>query len=407
MSDLDQKLQETIAHAYKHSPALKARFDAAGLTAVDVQSRADLVKVPVYPKDQILHQQQTNPPFGGMLAVPPEQVTHIFFSPGPIYEPAPEPDEGAWDVAVDALDQAGFKAGDIVLNSFSYHLVPAGFLFDNALVRLGCTVVPGGTGSSDLQLKMAMDLKATGYCGTPSFLMHFIKKAEEQGLDFQKDLYIKTALFSAEPLLPSMRQTFVETYGLSVTNAYATADFGLMAINTGDGMAMQILSEPIVEVVDPDTGQPVGPGETGEVVATNFSRVYPLIRIGTGDMAMNVDPAPGQSAQTDRAIILVGRSGEAAKVRGMFVHPNQLRFATGQIPGIQGVQGVVSRVEDRDHFVLRVMADEGIDQTAVSDMIKQAVRGLCRVRVDEVEFVPAGTLTAESPGMVDQRNWQG
>ncbi len=403
-NSLNTKLREAVKYAYENAPAVKARLDKVGITPADIQGVADLPKIPVLPKDEIVALQQANPPFGGMLGVPPQKVTHIFFSPGPIYEPAPEPDEGAWDVAVGALKTTGFKPGDVVLNSFTYHLVPAGFLFDNAFVRMGCTVVPGGTGSADLQLKMMQDLKVTGYSGTPSFLMSLIKKAEASGLDFKNDLQLKTAIFSAEPLPPSLRQTFVEQYGLSVGNAYATADFGLLALNTGPGMAMPLLPEPIVEVVDTDTGQPVGPGETGEVVATNFSRAYPLIRIGTGDMAMNMDPNPGQSRQTERSITLVGRSGEAAKVRGMFVHPNQLRFAIGQIPGVQKVQGVVSRPEHKDYFVVRVEA-EGVDETAVSEQVKTAVQGLCRVRVDEVEFIAPGSLADDAPGMVDARDW--
>ncbi|WP_420645455.1 phenylacetate--CoA ligase family protein [Candidatus Leptofilum sp.] len=405
MTHLDEKLKEAVQYAYENAPAVKAWFDKVGITPNDIRSVADLPKIPVLPKDEIVALQQASPPFGGMLGIPPEKVTHIFFSPGPIYEPAPEPDEGAWDVAVGALKATGFRPGDVVLNSFSYHLVPAGYLFDNALVRLGCTVVPGGTGSAELQLKMMQDLKVTGYSGTPSFLMNLIKKAEASGIDFKNDLHLKTAIFSAEPLPPTLRQTFVEQYGIAVGNAYATADFGLLALNTGDGMAMPLLPEPIIEVVDSETGQPVGPGEAGEVVATNFSRAYPLIRIGTGDMAMNMDPNPGQSQQTERSIILVGRSGEAAKVRGMFVHPNQLRFATGQIPGVQKVQGVVSRPELKDYFVVRVEA-EGVDETAVSSQIKTAVQGLCRVRVDEVEFISPGTLADDAPGMVDDRDWQ-
>lgn len=404
MTNLDVKLRNAVKTAYENAPAVKARFEAAGITPNDIQSLADLPQIPVLPKDDIVAMQQANPPFGGMLGVSPDKITHIFFSPGPIYEPAPEADDSAWDVAVGALQMTGFKPGDVVLNSFTYHLVPAGFLFDNALTRLGCTVVPGGTGSAELQLKMMQDLQVTGYSGTPSFLMSLIKKAEAAGLDFRKDLQLKTAIFSAEPLPPSLRQTFVEEYGLAVGNAYATADFGLLALNTGDGMAMSILPEPIVEVVDSDTGQPVGAGETGEVVATNFSRAYPLIRIGTGDMAMNVDPNPGQSGQTERSLILVGRSGEAAKVRGMFVHPNQLRFATGQIPGISKVQGVVSRPELKDYFLLRVQA-EGVDETAVAAQIKTAVQGLCRVRVDAVEFIAPGSLADDAPGMVDARDW--
>ena len=400
MSGLDRKLREIIQHAYANAPEVRARFDAAGIGPDDVQTVADLVKVPILPKDEIIRLQQKEPPFGGMLGVPADQVTHVFFSPGPIYEPAPEPDDSAWDVAVDSLRRSGFRPGEIVLNSFSYHLVPAGFLFDGSLTRLGCTVVPGGVGNSDLQLKMVQDLGITGYVGTPSFLLRLLDKAKEM----EMPMTIDHALVSAEPLLPPMKAA-IEAHGVAIGNAYATADFGLIALNQGPGMAFQLLAEPIVEVVDPDTGQLVGPGETGEVAATNFSKTYPLIRIGTGDMAMNMDPKPGESTQTDRSIVLVGRSGDAAKVRGMFVHPNQLRFATGQIPGVHKVQGAVSRVEQQDHFVLRVEADAGEEETAVSEQIKQAVRNLCRVRVDEVQFVAVGSIGEGSPGMVDERDW--
>ena len=399
MSKLDKKLHKTIKRAYKKATAVTERFEAAGIKPSDIETVADLVKVPILPKDDIVQRQQANPPFGGMLTVPQDEVTHIFFSPGPIYEPAPEPDESAWEVAVEALKKSGFQKGEVVLNSFSYHLVPAGFLFDGALTRLGCTVVPGGVGNRDLQLKMVQDLNVTGYAGTPSFLLQLLEKGKE--LEIENT--ITHAIVSAEPLLPPMRAA-IEAFGVTIGNAYATADFGIIGLNLG-GMAFQLFSEPIVEVVDPDTGQLVGAGETGEIVATNFSKVYPLIRIGTGDMGMNMDPNPGQSKQAERSIVLVGRSGDAAKVRGMFVHPNQLRFATGSIPSVLKVQGVVTQPDNKDHFVIRAEVEDGVGDTAVSEQIKEAVRNLCRVRVDDVEFLAPGALEEDAPGMVDARNW--
>ena len=400
MSELDKRLREMVQSAYANAPAVKARFDKANIEPNDIQTVADLVKIPVMPKDAIVQLQQTDPPFGGMLGVPLEKVSHIFFSPGPIYEPAIATENDSFDSGVECLRRSGFRAGQVVLNAFSYHLVPAGLGFDNSLTRLGCTVVPGGVGNSDLQLKLIEDLGIVGYVGTPSFLLHLLEKAAEMG----KKLSLTHALVTAEPLLPPMRAA-IEAQGVSIGNGYATAEFGLLALNLGDGLAMQLMPEPIVEIVDSETGQPIGPGAPGEVVVTNFSQVYPLIRIGTGDMAVNVDPNPGQSTQAERAIILVGRSGEAAKVRGMFVHPNQLRFATGQIPGVQKVQGVVSQPENKDYFVVRVEVD-GVDETAVTEQVKTAVQGLCRVRVDEVEFIPPGALGDDAPGMVDARDWQ-
>lgn len=404
--NMDEKLRKTLEAAYANAPAFRKRMDDAGLTPEAIQGVADLPKIPLVKKDELIALQQAEPPFGGMLGVPMSEVTHIFFSPGPLYEPGPEEDDSAWEVAESCLRQGGFQPGDIVLNSLSYHLVPAGFLLDRALVRLGCTVVPGGTGNSDLQLKMMGDLGCTGYVGTPSFLMSLIQKAEEQGLDFKTAFRVRKALVTAEPLPPSLRQTLTDVYGITITNAYGTADFGLLAISQGEGMMMQLLPLPIVELVDPDTGQLVGPGEAGEVVVTNFSRVYPLIRIGTGDLAMNIDPNPGQSRQEERGIILVGRSGDAVKVRGMFVHPNQLRFASSQVTGVEAIQGVVSRPDLKDQFALRVQLSPGADPIALSEQLKAAVRNVCRVRVDEVEFVTPGTLPADAQGMVDQRSWE-
>jgi phenylacetate-CoA ligase len=400
MSELDERLREFVGYAYERATAVKNRFDQAGLKPDDIQGVADLVKIPVFAKDGFIQLQQANPPFGGMVTVPREKLTHIFFSPGPIYEPAPEPDEGSWGIAMEALRLSGFQPGEVVLNCFSYHLVPAGFLFDGAFTRMGCTIVPGGIGNSDLQIKMAADLQATGYAGTPSFLLSLLEKAQVQGIK----LAINHAIVSAEPLLPPMRAA-IEAFGVKIGNAYATAEFGIMALNTGSGLAFQLFAEPLVEVVDPETGQPVGPGEAGEIVVTNFSRIYPLIRIGTGDMAVNMDPNPGHSQQMERGIILVGRSGDAVKVRGMFVHPNQLGFAARQIPGILKVQGVVTQPDNKDYFVVKAEVAEGVAATAVTVPLQEMIKNLCRVRVDEVQCLLPGGLGENAPGMVDGRVW--
>ncbi|MGH2536416.1 MAG: phenylacetate--CoA ligase family protein [Candidatus Promineifilaceae bacterium] len=404
MDEHDSRLRPAIRHAYDHSAEVRERFDAAGIGPADVQRVADLEKVPVLAKDAVIARQQADPPFGGLLAAPLSQVRRIFLSPGPIYEPDAADDlQAAIAVAQEAFRWAGFGPGDVVLNCLSYHLVPAGMLVDRALAEMGATVVPGGVGNSELQLKLMADLGVTAYAGTPSFLLQLIRKAEEMGRDFRRDFKLKKLFATAEPFPASLRQTFVEGYGLAAANCYATAELGFLALDTAGQLALRLLPEPIIQVVDPDTGRSVGPGEAGEVVVTNFSRGYPLIRLGTGDLAVNVDPRPGVSRQDERAIILVGRRGEAVKVRGMFVHPNQLRFAVAQVAPGAAVQGLVSRPGGRDHFRLRVAlaaADAG-----AAERIKAAVRDLCRVGVDEVELVPAEDLPAGAPGMLDQREW--
>lgn len=398
MNGLDERIAALVAAAYQNTPLMRRRLDEAGLSAHDIRTVADLSRIPVLPKDEVVALQQADPPFGGMLGVPMSQVRHIFFSPGPIYEPDAGDDDSLVGMARLALAQSGFTPDDVVLNTLSYHLVPAGLLLDQALVSLGCTVVPGGIGNSDLQLKMMADLGVTGYVGTPSFLSALLQKTAEMGHDFAGQYQLRKAFLTAEPLSAAARQTFTETYNLTVGNAYATAELGFLALNTEGGLAMRLLPEPIIQIVDPETGANVGAGEVGEVVVTNFSHAYPLIRLGTGDMAVNVDPNPGASSQAERSIMLVGRRGEAVKIRGMFVHPNQLRFAAAQVGYYAGIQGIVTRPDSRDHFLVRVV---GTGDEAVAAHLQEAIRQVCRVRVDEVQFVTA----IDGPGMIDRRHW--
>jgi phenylacetate-CoA ligase len=407
MIDLNQRLREKISAAYANAPAVTKRFDEAGINPADIQSVADLSQIPVLAKDAIIQLQQDDPPFGGLLGVPFSKIRHIYLSPGPIYEPDAGDDTTSLDMCVLGLKKSGFTPDDIVLNTLSYHLVPAGELLDSALVKLGATVVPGGIGNSSLQVKLLKDLGITGYVGTPSFLIRLLEKAESLGLDVKRDLKLKKAMVSTEPLFPAVRQRLTEEYGLSLGNGYATADVGFLALNLDGTLAMQLLPRPIVQVVDPDTGQNVDPGAVGEVVVTNLNAAYPVIRLGTGDMAVNVDPNPGSSQQEERAIILVGRRGEAVKVRGMFVHPNQVRFALTQTVAFSGFQGIITQPETRDYFKLQVAlaSDQEGDRAGLAEKIKAQVRGVCRVTLDEVAFVEPDTIAADAPGMVDQRNW--
>jgi phenylacetate-CoA ligase len=407
MVDLNDTLREMISAAYANAPAVTKRFDEAGINPADIQSVADLSRIPVLAKDAIIQLQQDDPPFGGLLGVPFSEIRHIYLSPGPIYEPDAGDDTTSLDMCVLGLKKSGFTPDDIVLNTLSYHLVPAGELLDSALVKLGATVVPGGIGNSSLQVKLLKDLGITGYVGTPSFLIRLLEKAESLGLDVKRDLKLKKAMVSTEPLFPAVRQRLTEEYGLSLGNGYATADVGFLALNLDGTLAMQLLPRPIVQVVDPDTGQNVDPGAVGEVVVTNLNAAYPVIRLGTGDMAVNVDPNPGSSQQEERAIILVGRRGEAVKVRGMFVHPNQVRFALTQTVAFSGFQGIITQPETRDYFKLQVAlaSDQEGDRAGLAEKIKAQVRGVCRVTLDEVAFVEPDTIAADAPGMVDQRNW--
>ena len=397
-------LRQFIQYAYANAPAVKAILDGANLSPDDIQAVADLDRIPVTSKDRLVELQQADPPFGGFLAVPFEEIQHVFYSPGPLYEPHAG-ESAVTDTVREMLAIAGFEAGEVVINTFGYHLIPTGLAIDQALRDIGAKVIPAGVGNADLQIKMMRDLGVTGYVGTPSWLMALIQKAEEMGLDFGQ-LSLRKALVSAEPLPPDLRQTFVEKYGLRVTNAYGTAELGFLAYDTEGSLPMRLLETSIIQVANPETGEPVTSGAVGEVVVTTFNETYPLIRLGTGDLAMNVDPAPGQSRQSERSIILVGRLGDAVKVRGMFVHPNQLRFALGRIPGVAGFQALITRPENRDQFTLRVaLVEEAADRETLVAALSTAIQSACRVKVDQFEFVSADDFDEGAQIILDERNW--
>ena len=400
-----KEINQFIQHAYYEAPAVKEIFDGAGINPEDIHTIKDLEKIPITNKDRLVELQNARPPFGGFLTIPFRELHHVFLSPGPLYEPH-SGESGAINSIREVLSIAHFTSGDIVLNTFAYHLIPTGLIVDQLLREFGVVVIPAGVGNAELQIKMLKDLNVTGFVGTPSWLMALIEKIKDYEIDFE-DLSLKNALFTAEPLPPSMREIFVDQYNLLVTNAYGTAELGFIAVNTDGSLQMKLLDTSIIQVANPENGKNVNPGEVGEVVVTNLNKTYPLIRLGTGDLAMNIDPSPGESQQNERSIILVGRVGEAVKVRGMFIHPNQIRFSIAQVPGIEAVQAIVSRTEHRDSLLLNVVptgVDENLD--ALREHLTQAVRSTCRVNVDHIEFVDKNEIDQKDPLIIDQRSWQ-
>lgn len=401
-----KNIDQFISFAYQESPAIKEIFSAAEITPKDIQSTDDLEKIPVTSKDRLVELQDAQPPFGGFLTVPLSELHHVFLSPGPLHEPHAG-ESGGINSIRNVLSIANFVSGDIVLNSFGYHLIPTGLLIDQSLRELGVTVIPAGVGNAELQIKLMKDLNVTGYVGPPSWLMALIENIDQTNLDFVKELSLEKVLVSAEPLPPSMREIFVDQYKLQVTNAYGTAELGFLAVNTDGSHQMQLLDSSIIQVVNPDDGKNVNPGEVGEIVVTNFDKTYPLIRLGTGDLAMNIDPSPGKSRQSERSIILVGRVGDAVKVRGMLVHPNQLRFSVGQLPGIAAFQAVVSRIGHRDSLLLKaVLSEKDQNLDMIREHLIQAVRSTCRINVDQIDFVGQNEIDQNEPLIIDQRSWQ-
>jgi phenylacetate-CoA ligase len=401
MSALDARLVEVVKHAYENAFAFRQIMDAANLTPGDIRSLADLPRIPVTSKDALAQMQQQNPPFGGWLAAPLASLQRIYVSPGPLYDPHGVGDDDMAATAAQAFRAGGFADGDRVLNTFLYHMVPAGLVIDKALRALNTTVVPVGPGNTDLQIKVMLDLKTNAYVGTPSFLDAIYARAAEMGLSAEA-LPLRKAFFTAEPYPPGLRAKFENEYKLKTAQAYGTADLGLIAYESQGIDGMVIADNLIVEIADPKTGESLPDGDVGEVVVTTFSLTYPLIRFATGDLGV-------MASGPRRLLALVGRSGEAVKVRGMFLHPNQLKVVAQAFSQINRIAAVVTRQENRDRLTLEVelTQDHGLSDTSdFAEILMRAMREKGRLRVDTVTFVEPGTIHPERRLIRDERHWE-
>ena len=401
MTNLDQRIRELVRHAYEHAPAIRTMMDEAGLAASDVQGAADLVKIPVLSKDALVEIHRENPPFGGFLTIDPFDLPRIYISPGPIYDPQPPPEDP--EALLAPFRYIGLGRGDRVLNTFMYHLTPAGILLDEAIRACGATVIPTGPGNTELQIMLMMALGATGFVGQPSYLMTLLDKAAEMGMGAGA-LPLKKALFSAEPYTPTQRERFEGEYGMKTTSAYGTADLGFIGYTRAGLTGFCIMPGLYLQICDPETGVPLPDGETGEIVATTFNMAYPLIRFGTGDLgALAPQPAPPCSGQ--QLLGLYGRSGDAIKVRGMFLHPNQLQYAIMQFPEIKNIQAIITRPQNRDVVTVNVELRAGASAAGLSEKLSALAQRAARLRIDAVNFVEAGAIDPNARKIVDQREW--
>ncbi len=399
----NEKVRWVVEHAYQNAPAMRNKMDEAGINPSQIQVVKDMEKIPVTKKDDLIDLQEGNPPFGGLLGVPFEEVKGIFISPGPIYDPF---GNEVYFRTERILYAMGFRKDDLVLNTFSYHMVPAGLYFHEAMSSLGVKVLPTGVGNTELQLKIMRELKASGYVGTPSFLMTLIKRAESLGYDFQKDFYLKTAYLASEMLPQSTRDSFEKDYGINTSQAYGTADMGITAYECGEQSGLHIAEDFLIEIVDPITGKQVGPGEIGEVVVTPFEKTRPLLRFGTGDLSVYTDDPCTCGRTSSRLLRIVGRVGESIKVRGMFVHPRELSQSFSKFPQIDVYQAIVNRIDHRDDVTLKIeLKDNDAGTEELSEKILETVSSDCRVKFDRVEYLTKGTLLKDCKLIVDDRTW--
>lgn len=384
-----------IAHAKANAPYFGSLLK--DVDPVSIRDRLALAQLRVTRKSDLMALQKQDPPFGGMTTVATGNLGRVFCSPGPIYDP-----QGAkgdfWRFGR-ALWAAGFRAGDLVHNTFSYHFTPAGFMMDLGAQAIGCAVVPAGVGQTEMQIHTIADLRPSGYAGTPSFLKIIVEKADELKADVSS---LKKALVSGEALLPAVRD-MLKRRGVEVRQCYGTADLGLVAYETEPTAGLIIDEGVIVEIVRPGSNDTVTEGEVGEIVVTSLSPEYPLIRFGTGDLSA-IQPGSSPCGRTNIRIKgWMGRADQTTKVKGMFVHPAQIDLVVKRHPEIAKARLTVDHDEQRnDRMTFSCETRDGSETQAQA--IANSIREITNLR-GEVKFVPTGSLPNDGKVIEDLRKY--
>jgi phenylacetate-CoA ligase len=389
-----------LERAYRNAPAVKRLFDEAGIIPGSIKEPHQLTRLPVTKKEKLLEMQRAEPPFGGFCGVPIEKIRRIYVSPGPLYDPQGADDRGMGFKQV--FQAAGIGPGDIALNTWSYHLVPAGIAFDEALTASGATVIPAGVGNTDLQARVIVELGVTVVVASTAFFVTLTEKLAEMGYDLPGGWKVRAAFLGGEPGdWYAKRRQLEQRFSLRSFSAYGTADLGMIGWECGYEPGYHLLPTRIVQICDPYSGQPLADGELGEVVVTALNEAYPLIRFGTGDVASLLPPCLcGRLGQ--RLSPLVARVGDAVKAREIFLYPRNIEELLRSVPGLAGAQVVVTRAGHRDEIRLRVHPQPGANAESIVSEVSKAFATLCRLRADTVEIVRDGNLENE-PAIADRR----
>lgn len=388
-ADLAEALPEQIARAQTAQgyAGMLDGVDSAAVTSIEA-----LAGLPVLRKSELSRAQAANPPFGGFTVKPAHGFAHIFQSPGPIYEPGGV--DGDWWRMGRFLNAAGIGQGDVVQNCFGYHLTPAGMIFENGARAVGAAVLPAGTGQTELQVSAARDVGATAYAGTPDYLKVILDKADAMGVD----LAFSKAAVGGGALFPSLRQEYADR-GIACLQCYATADLGNIAYESPAMEGMIVDEHVIVEIVTPGTGNPVAPGEVGEVVVTTLNPDYPLIRFATGDLSAAM-PGVSPCGRTNMRIKgWMGRADQTTKIKGMFVRPEQVAALVDKHAEIVKARVVASRDGEMDAMTVQIEA-EGGDEAAYARSVAEVLKLKGRIEVVAPDALPKDGLVIE-----DQRTY--
>jgi phenylacetate-CoA ligase len=385
------RLPELIARAVT-APGWAAQLK--GVETRSVNSPPALAALPLLRKSSLPALQQVHPPFGGLNVTPPAKARHLLMSPGPIFEP-----EGhAADFAgvARAMFAAGLRAGDILHNSFSYHLSPGAWMFDAAAQTLGCAVVPGGVGNTEQQVEAIAQLRPTAYSGTPDFLKVLLDAAAKAGKDVSS---LKRALVSGAALPNSLREACARR-GVEVTQCYAAAETGVIAYESGPREGLIVNENLIVEIVRPGTGDPAGEGEVGEVVVTTFNPDYPMIRLATGDLSAFMTGRSSCGRTNRRIRGWMGRADQTAKVKGLFVRPEQVADIARRHPQLARLRLVVTRAAEQDAMTL--MAEASPADAALESAVAETLHAVTKMK-GAVKLVAPGSLPNDGKVIADER----
>ncbi|MGF1640869.1 MAG: phenylacetate--CoA ligase family protein [Rhodospirillales bacterium] len=380
-----------IANARDNAPFYHARLK--DVVPEQITSRATLAQLPLTRKSELSELQRNAPPFGGLATASPGDLVRVYQSPGPIYDLEPL-GRDYWRTAR-ALHAAGFRGGDVIHNTFSYHFTPAGAMIERGARALGCSVFPAGPANADLQVRAINDLRPTCYAGTPSFLKILLDRGRELGFDTSS---LGKASVAAEALPPSLRAE-LEGEGIRALQWYGTADLGMIAYESSAMEGLIVDEGIIVEIVRPGSGDPVPDGDVGEVVVTVFSRVYPLIRFATGDLSA-VMPGRSPCGRTNMRLKgWLGRADQATKVKGMFVLPSQIADVLKRHPEIRKARLVVTHENGRDVMTLHCES-EAVEAAAVAE----SLQSVCKLK-GRVELTAPGTLPDDGKVIDDVRRY--
>lgn len=384
-------LPTIVAHAMK-APGWAKHL--AGIDAASVTSRAALAKLPVLRKSDIVALQKQHPPFGGLNVTPAGKARRLLMSPGPIFEPEGHGDD--WWGAARACFAAGMRDGDIVHNSFAYHLTPGGFILESGAHKLGCAVIPGGVGNTEQQIEAIAHYRPSAYIGTPDFLKILLDTAQKTGKDASS---IRRGLVSGAALPGSLREE-LRARGVAVLQCYATAELGVIAYESEAMEGMIVNEHLMLEIVRPGTGDPVAAGEVGEVVVTSFNPDYPMVRLATGDLSALLAGTSPCGRTNLRIKGWMGRADQTAKVKGMFVHPKQVAEVGARHPELARLRLVVSRAAEQDTMTL--LAEAGGAGGALAEAVAATLQSVTKLR-GEVRLVAPGSLPNDGKVIADER----